>query len=49
MDDPLLPDNSLDMAIMVLVYHMLDNPDNLLANIKHSLKPGASLMEMCRQ
>lgn len=44
MDDPLLPHNSLDMAIMVLVYHMLVNPDRLLANIRNCLKPGATLV-----
>jgi len=32
MDDPLLPEKSLDMAIMVLVYHMIDKPDKLLEN-----------------
>jgi len=44
MDDPLFPKSSLDMAIMVLVYHMIENPDNLLRNLKKSLKPGASLV-----
>jgi len=43
-DDPLLPEKSLDMAIMVLVYHMLENPDILLENIKKSLKPGGTLV-----
>ena len=44
MDDPLFQSNSLDMAIMVLVYHMLENPDNLLINLKKSLKPGSRLV-----
>ena len=44
MDDPLLPEKSLDMAIMVLVYHMVENPDKLLENIKKSLKPGGTLV-----
>ncbi len=44
MDNPLFPHNSLDMAIMVLVYHMIENPDNLLKNLKGSLKPGAKLV-----
>lgn len=44
MDDPLFPENSLDMAIMVLVYHMIEKPDNLLINLKKSLKPGATLV-----
>ncbi len=43
-DDPLLPEKSLDMAIMVLVYHMIENPDKLLENIKKSLKPGGTLV-----
>lgn len=44
MDNPLFPNNSLDMAFMVLVYHMIESPDNLLRNLKHSLKPGARLV-----
>jgi len=44
MDNPLFPNNSLDMAIMVLVYHMIENPDNLLINLKKSLKPGSRLV-----
>jgi len=44
MDDPLFPESSLDLAIMVLVYHMIENPDILLRNLKKSLKPGAKLV-----
>lgn len=44
MDDPLLPVRSLDMAVMVLVFHMLENPDKLLENIKKSLRPDARLV-----
>jgi SAM-dependent methyltransferase len=43
-DDPLLPKDSLDLAIMVWVYHMLDKPDELLANLRPCLKPGARLV-----
>ena len=43
-DDPLFPDGSLDMAIMVWVYHMLEKPVPLLKNLKPSLKPGATLV-----
>ncbi len=43
-EDPLFPDNSLDLAIMVWVYHMLDKPDGLLKNLRPSLKPGATLV-----
>lgn len=44
MDNPLFPCNSLDMAIMVLVYHMIEKPDNLLINLRTSLKPGSKLV-----
>lgn len=44
LDDPGLPEKKLDMAIMVLVYHMIEKPDKLLENIKKSLKPGATLV-----
>ncbi len=43
-EDPLFPDNSLDLAIMVWVYHMLDKPDGLLKNLRSSLKPAATLV-----
>jgi ubiquinone/menaquinone biosynthesis C-methylase UbiE len=43
-DDPLLPEKKLDMAVMVLVYPMLEKPDKLLENIKKSLKPGAVMV-----
>lgn len=43
-DETLIPEKSLDMAIMVWVYHMIDKPDALLKNLKRSLKPGAKLV-----
>ena len=43
-DDPKFPDKTLDMAIMVLVYHMLENPVALLKNLKPSLKPGSKVI-----
>ena len=43
-DDPLLPSQALDMAIMVYVYHHLSKPDELLKNLKKSLKPGSTLV-----
>lgn len=43
-DDPLLPPDSLDMIVMVWVYHMLDQPLPILKNLKPSLKPGATLV-----
>jgi ubiquinone/menaquinone biosynthesis C-methylase UbiE len=42
-DDPLFPANSLDLAVMVWVYHMLEKPDELLTNLRPALKPGATL------
>ena len=43
-EDPLFPDNSLDMAFMVWVFHGLDKPGPLFKNLKPSLKPGAALV-----
>jgi ubiquinone/menaquinone biosynthesis C-methylase UbiE len=43
-EDPLFPENSIDLAIMVWVFHMLDKPDGLLKNLRPSLKPGATLV-----
>lgn len=44
MDDPLFKQKSLDMAIMVWVYHMIEKPDELLKKVRQSLKPGAMLV-----
>lgn len=43
-ENPLFPEQALDMAIMVWVYHMLDKPVPLLNNLQRSLKPGAALV-----
>ncbi|MCU0409538.1 MAG: class I SAM-dependent methyltransferase, partial [Bacteroidales bacterium] len=43
-DDPGFPENTLDIAIMVLVYHMISSPDELLKNLKKSMKPGSKLV-----
>ncbi len=43
-EDPLFPDKSLNMAIMVWVFHGLDNPGPLLKNTVSCLKPGAPLI-----
>jgi ubiquinone/menaquinone biosynthesis C-methylase UbiE len=43
-DDPLLPKGALDMAVMVWVFHHLDEPVALLKNLKASLKPGATVV-----
>lgn len=38
-EDPLLPENTLDIAFMINVYHHLDKPVILVENIIPSLKP----------
>lgn len=43
-EDPLLPENSLDMIFMVWVFHMLEKPVPLMKNMIPSLKPGAPLI-----
>jgi ubiquinone/menaquinone biosynthesis C-methylase UbiE len=43
-EDPLLPENSLDMIFMVWVFHMLEKPVPLMKNMIPSLKPGALLI-----
>lgn len=40
-DDPLFPRDSLDLAFMILTYHHLSRPVDLLKNLAPSLKPGA--------
>lgn len=40
-DDPKLPANSLDAALMLRVYHEIAHPPTLLANLRTSMKPGA--------
>ncbi len=42
--DPLLPQQALDMVLMVWVFHHLDQPAPLLKNLKSSLKDGAPLV-----
>jgi SAM-dependent methyltransferase len=42
-DDPKLPPQSIDLAVMVDVYHELSEPQRMLAWIREALKPGARL------
>jgi ubiquinone/menaquinone biosynthesis C-methylase UbiE len=42
--DPKLPPASIDMALMVDVYHELSDPQTMLANIRKALKPGGRLI-----
>ncbi|HHT9133580.1 MAG TPA: class I SAM-dependent methyltransferase [Candidatus Avalokitesvara rifleensis] len=43
-DDPKLPENSLDLALMGNVYHEVENPVALLKSIARSLKSDGSLV-----
>jgi ubiquinone/menaquinone biosynthesis C-methylase UbiE len=44
MDDPTLPAQSIDLAIMVDVYHELQQPQQFLQRLKAALKPGGRLV-----
>jgi predicted methyltransferase len=43
-DDPRLPADTLDLVIMVDVYHELSQPQIMLGRIRTSLKPGGRLV-----
>ena len=43
-DDPRLPPASLDLVLMVDVYHELSSPQTTLAPLKNALKPGGRLI-----
>jgi ubiquinone/menaquinone biosynthesis C-methylase UbiE len=43
-DDPRLPPASIDMALMVDVYHELSQPQVMLRKIQEALKPGGRLV-----
>jgi ubiquinone/menaquinone biosynthesis C-methylase UbiE len=43
-DDPRLPAASLDLVLMVDVYHELSSPQRTLAHLKNALKPGGRLV-----
>ncbi len=43
-DDPRLPVEAIDLALMVDVYHELSQPQLVLRHIKASLKPGGRLV-----
>lgn len=42
--DPKLPPDSVDVALVLDVYHHFDYPAKMLAAIRNSLKPGAHLL-----
>jgi ubiquinone/menaquinone biosynthesis C-methylase UbiE len=43
-DDPRLPPNSIDLAIMVDVYHEFSEPQRMLQRIREALKPDGRLV-----
>jgi ubiquinone/menaquinone biosynthesis C-methylase UbiE len=43
-DDPRLPPSSLDLALLVDVYHEFQAPQTMLQRIREALKPGGSLV-----
>lgn len=43
-DDPKLPAESIDLAIMVDVYHEFSQPQRMLQRIREALKPGGRLV-----
>jgi ubiquinone/menaquinone biosynthesis C-methylase UbiE len=43
-DDPKLPAASVDLELMVDVYHELSQPQTMLRNLKSALKPGGRLV-----
>ena len=43
-DDPKLPASSLDLAIMVDVYHEFSEPQKMLRGLRAALKPGGRLV-----
>ena len=43
-DDPKLPPASVDLALMVDVYHELSQPQAMLRHLRESLKPGGRLV-----
>jgi ubiquinone/menaquinone biosynthesis C-methylase UbiE len=43
-DDPKLPKDSLDLVLLVDVYHEFSEPEKMLEHIRESLKPGGRLV-----
>jgi SAM-dependent methyltransferase len=44
LDDPKLPPASVDLVLMVDVYHELSQPQSILRHLRESLKPGGRLV-----
>ncbi|MCF6147102.1 MAG: class I SAM-dependent methyltransferase [Candidatus Kuenenia sp.] len=43
MDDPLLPENTIDTAILLSTYHEIAHPVDFMKKVKSSLKPGGRI------
>ena len=43
-DDPKLPKDSLDLILLVDVYHEFSDPEKMIDRIRESLKPGGRLV-----
>ena len=43
-DDPLFPNNKLDMVVMMRVFHHIMEPETWMKNVIPSMKPGASVV-----
>lgn len=43
-DDPKLPPDALDAVLMVIMYHEIANPQNMLKLVSAALKPGGRLV-----
>jgi ubiquinone/menaquinone biosynthesis C-methylase UbiE len=42
-DDPLLPANSVDCALLLKTYHEIEHPVELMRHLRPALKPGAKV------
>lgn len=43
-DDPLLPDSTIGLVLIVNTIHLVDNPKVFLGNVRRSLKPGGRVV-----
>jgi predicted methyltransferase len=43
-EDPRLPPNSVDLVLLVDVYHELQKPEQTMAHVRRALKPGGRLV-----
>ena len=44
MRDPHLPENAVDLALLVDVYHEFSEPEAMVSHIRKALKPGGRLV-----